>query len=164
MKQFVATTKNGFDVYVDTEHSHAATHLKETPKLLDLVKEILAEYEVEKEMIRFETNMGRIVGPTDLVETREGDEIFYAKRPNREEYTRFVRNKKRPQTRFVTIHLDKKDSDECHLFTAWIGRLTPPFPTGKEDTEESKEFWSNHALVAETQTIVPGTETKECPW
>ena len=38
-QKFVAKTKNGCDVYVDMEHSHAATHFKDNPELFGLMDE-----------------------------------------------------------------------------------------------------------------------------
>lgn len=164
-KTFVAKTKNGCDVYVDTETSHAATHLKDHPELFEYMQEILPSYEVTEDLIRFETDLGRIVGKLDLISTTQGDDVFYAKRPNREKYTRFVRGKDLEPTTFVTIELQKKDGGEYEVFTAYIGRLTPSFPVGKDDpNEKNREFWSNHALVVGNQEFIPDTVTTECPW
>lgn len=164
-KKFITKTKDGFDIYVDTELSHAATHLKTHPELFDLIKEILSKSDLPKDLNRFETDMGRVVGKMTLVETDEDDDIFYAKRPNREKYTRFVRGREEKETTFVTMKLIKKSSTEYEVFTAFIGRLTPPFPYGKEDkNKENREFWKNHALVAENLEFLPETVTTECPW
>lgn len=161
---FIGKTKNGFDVYVDLEASHAATHFKDDPQLLSLVKEALPELEPKGDYWRHERHMGRIVGNTDLVETGESDEIVYAKRPLRDVYTRFVKNKTSSPSEWITVELRKIDERSLELFTTWIGRLVPSFPGGKFETAESKPFWSKHALVWGKQDIVSGTETIECPW
>ncbi len=164
-RTFVTKTKNGLDVYVDTVNSHAATHMKNHPELLDLVKEVLSQYDVTADQIRFNTDMGRVVGEKDLVETKDGDDVFYAKRPNREKYTRFVRNKSAVPTNFITIELRKVNDTEYDIFTAFIGELTPSFPTGKDDrNQKNRDFWNSHALVVGNQGVVPGSETTECPW
>ncbi len=164
-KVFVTKTKNGYSVYVDVAESHAATHLKDHPELFDFMKEVLSEYVATEDLVRFETDLGRAVGHMDMVETSNGDDVFYAKRPNREKFTRFVRGKKPQPTNFVTIELRKKDGRELEVFTAFIGRLTPSFPLGKDDpNEQNKEFWNCHALVAENQKFIEETVTVECPW
>ena len=164
-KQFITKTKNGFDVFVDTEASHAATHLKNHPELFEYLKEILSQYEVKEDGIRFETNLGKEVGKSDLVETKEGDEVFYAKRPNRDKYTRFVRGKDAEPTTFVTIELRKKNETEYDVYTVFIGGTVPTFPTDKNDANEvAREYWKHHALVAGNQTYITETATGECPW
>ncbi len=162
---FVTKTKNGLDVYVDLETSHAATHLKAHPELFNLMKEVLENYEVKQGQIRFQTDLGRIVGQKDLVPTTEADDIFYAKRPNRDKYTRFVRNRKAEPTPFITIELHKKNEKDYEIFTVFIGELCPGFPFGKNDPNPTKrEFWNRHALVDGNQEILPETITAECPW
>ena len=164
-KEFITTTKNGFNVYVETVNSHAATHLQDHPELFDLIKEVLSEYSVNENKIRFETDMGRDIGLTDLVETTDADDVFYAKRPNREKYTRFVNNTEPRMTHFVTIELNIINDTDYEVFTAFIGRLTPPFPYGKDDSnEQARTFWNNHALVTGNQEYLLETVTTECPW
>jgi hypothetical protein len=164
-KTFVTKTKNGCDVYVDTKTSHAATHLKDHPELFEYMKEILLTYEAQGNVVRFETDMGRVIGKMDLVETVDSDDIFYAKRPNRDKYTRFVRGKKSEPTHFVTIELRKTGDTAYDVFTVFIGRLSPPFPFGKNDPNETyRAFWKNRALVVEKQEFLAETVTNECPW
>jgi hypothetical protein len=164
-KQFVAKTKNGFDVYVDIETSHAATHLKNHAHLFDLMKEVILNYEVIQDTIRFETDMSKKIGTADLVETNETDDVFYAKRPNRDKYTRFVNNREPELTSYITIELRKTNDTEYEVFTVFIGRITPSFPLGIDDTNEvNREFWKTHALATGTQDFIPETITTECPW
>lgn len=166
MREFVAHTKNGYDVYAELEESHLATHIKDVPELLGLVKEILRQSEPELSDVRFETDMGRFVGAMDLVETNEGDEIFYAKRPNRNKYTRFVKGKDPVPTTYVTIGLIKTHGSdkEYDVYTAYLGRVTPSFPSKGAGSKLEREFWAHHALAWGTQEIVPGSETSACPW
>ncbi|MEK7639150.1 MAG: hypothetical protein AAB388_03255 [Patescibacteria group bacterium] len=161
---FLAKTKNGFNVVYDSEHSHAATHFASTPSLLGLVKEALQMTDVSAQNIRFEVDMGQIVGETDLVETTSADEIVYALRPFRDRYSRFVKDRRPEPTTYITIELKKQEDGTYLLYTAYIGRLVPSFPGGNVMPEKSREFWSHHALVWGRQGIVPGTETTECPW
>jgi hypothetical protein len=163
-QQPLGKTKNGIEVSVDMVSSHATTHFAHHPKLLEAVKKIIPTLEVVEEIMRVEIDTGEVVGATDLVETGEEDEIFYAIRPLRSTYSRFVKNKKPSPTTWVTLDLRKVNDREYCLYTAFAGRLTPSFPGGNYLPEQSKKFWSTHALVWGTQEIKPGTETEKCPW
>lgn len=163
MKEHFAKTKNGVDVYLDTEHSHALTHFAHHPKLVEAAKNALAGIEAKDDVVRFEQEMDEVVGMTDLVETTPDDEVLYALRPLRSIYSRFVKNRKSQPTRWIVVDL-RKDGDAYVLRTAFVGRMTPSFPGGDYLSEQSREFWANHALVWESQEIVPGSETTECPW
>ena len=158
--QLVGKTQNGFNVFVDPIGSHASTHMKNHPELLEYVKEILSQTDATADEIRFETDMGRTVGMSDAVETSALDDVFYELRPNRTKYSRFVRNKSAEPTPFVTIDLRKKDDQTYDLYTSYIGRKVPSFPEGKEDlNEEGRVYWNSHALAVGAQKIVAGSET-----
>lgn len=160
-------SRSGKKVMIDLDNSHAATHLKEQPNLLELVKRIISNTdlpEIDDKFYSFETDTGYTIGEMDLVETDNNDEIIYAKRKNRNNFTRFVKNKPRPKTSFVSIVIKKNDNETLELWSAWIGRLVPPFPGDEHEQPESKSFWEKHALVWGTQAIEPGTETSEKPW
>ena len=164
MKVHLGKTKNGMDVYVDEESSHASTHFVDTPKLLDSVKRIIPTIDLVENHVRFEKDTGEEVGNSALVETYPGDDILYALRPRRTEYSRFVKNKLATSTNWITLDLRKSEENQYDLYTAFAGRLTPSFPGGDYLTEQSVEFLSKHALVWGSQEIVSGTETSECPW
>lgn len=163
-KTFLGKTKNGKDVFVDLEKSNAATHFKDSPHLQKLVSEALGRIELHGEHIREEVDMGCVIGKAGVVETSENDEIIYALRPHRERYSRFVKNRTSKDTQYITLDLRRDSKDSYDLYTAFVGRLTPSFPGGDYLPEQSVDFWSNHALIWGQQEIVPGTETKECPW
>ncbi len=163
-KEYLGKTKNGVDVYVDMEQSHASTHFAHHPKLSNAVKNIIPEVEVFHDRTRLEYDTDEEVGATDLVETNEHDEIVYAKRPLRTQYSRFVKNKVSTPTSWVTVDFRRVNDKEYMLYTAFVGRLTPSFPGGDFLPEQSKEFWSNHALVWGSQEVIPGSETAACPW
>lgn len=163
-KELLGKTKNGYDVYFDAKKSHALTHFNKTPKLIEYVKKLLPTIEATEDMIRLDSDMGEIVGNTDLIETDEGDEIVYAMRPLRAQFSRFVKNKESQPTSWITIDLRKSGGDEYFLYTAFVGRLTPSFPGGSFLPERSRDFWAKHALVWGAQEIVPGSETTKCPW
>lgn len=162
-KIHIGTTKNGIDVFLDRESSHAVTHIAHHSKLLDYIKRALPTIEVEGEIFQIEKDMGEEVGFCNLVETTDSDEIVYAMRPLRDQYSRFVKNKKPHSSSWITLDM-RKVGHEYFLFTAFVGRLTPSFPGGDYLPEQSVKFWSTHALVYDPTQIIPGTETLKCPW
>lgn len=163
-KQIVGKTKSGKLVYVDLQSSHAATHIADTPNLLELVQECIADLAPVEDNICLEKDMGRTVGLSDLVETSSTDEVLYAKRLNRDNYTRFVLNRKAEATNFVTIVLRRDAEGNYELWSAWVGRVTPQFPGDEFETAESRPFWRTHALVWGNQETKPNTERNDWPW
>ncbi len=158
------TTSDGKVVYVDMETSHAVTHFQSAPKLLEAVKRIIPTLNLEEDMVRIDIDTEEEVGHTDLVATNQDNEIVYALRPRRQQYSRFVKGKQSVPSTWVTLDLRKRGENEYELYTAFVGRLTPSFPGGDYLPEQSQEFWSRHALVWGSQDIVPGSETTVCPW
>ena len=163
-KLVIGRTKNNKTVYVDKEGSHAATHLADTPQLFELVKHVIADLSPSEDNVYIDKDMGRSVGMSDLVETTASDEIIYAKRLNRDNYTRFVLNRLPELTSFVTVALQKDAEGDYGLWTAWIGRAVPQFPGDSFETPDSRIFWQKHALVWGSQATQPNTERKDWPW
>ncbi|MBL8160250.1 hypothetical protein JNJ66_07400 [Candidatus Saccharibacteria bacterium] len=126
-KELLATSANGLPVFYDPMGSHAATHFADTPQLKGLVQEILAGTVLDGPQMIFETDLGRIIGTTDLVVNEEGDVIVYAKRKNRSEYTLFNKSKGPQPSSVVTIFVKEIDG-VYELITAWVGGVAPPFP------------------------------------
>ena len=160
---FLCRTKNNLDVYVDFTGSHAATHLADTPGLLELVKEALLTISPVEDNVYTEVDLGRIIGTSDLVETTENDDVFYAKRLNRTNYTRFVRDRQPVPTSVISLVLHRQ-KDGYLLYSAWAGWAAPPFPNDKDETPESREFWKSHALVWGQQAVQHNTEIADWPW
>ena len=127
------------------------------------MKKVISDLDILEKMICIEKQMDEYIGCTDLVETKEGDEIVYALRPLRSIYSRFVKNKKSVPSKWVTLNI-RKEKEMYVLHTAFVGRLTPSFPGDDYLPDQSKEFWACHALVWGSQEIIPGSETDKCPW
>jgi len=85
--------------------SYAATHIADTPNLLELVQEFAAGLAPNEDNVYIDKDIGRQVGLSDLVETDETDNVLYAKRLNRNNYTRFVRHRKAEPTNRRTYSL-----------------------------------------------------------
>lgn len=161
---FFTKSANGIDIYIDLENSHAATHIKNHPQLLDYARKIVESHEVIKDEDRFETDMGFTVGLSDLVTTSDKDEIVYAKRTNRDKINRFVKNRVPEETSTVTMDIRKGKDDKYFIYTVYIGKITPKSPGGEKEDPDSRDFWNKHALVWGSQDIEEGSETPICPW
>lgn len=163
-RQLIGYTKDHKEVTYDATDSHVATHLADTRGLLGVIKAVVAETVATGEPMWFETDMGRVVGMTDLVETDKSDEIIFAKRLNRDTYTRFTKSRRPQESRLITVSLVPLDLLHYDLASAWIGPKGHPFPDSPDATPESVEYWKHRALVWGTQEIQPGTETAKSPW
>lgn len=82
-KKLLRVSKDDKQVYFDTINSHAATHFADTPGLKDLVTDAVGNREIATNLLRFDVNMGRIVGTTDVVEVDKADTIVWAIRTKR---------------------------------------------------------------------------------
>ena len=162
--ELVGYSKNHVTIVYNPNGSHTATHFADTPQLKALVKEVIAATVTTGRPMWFETDMGRVVGVSSLVETDTTDDIAYAKRLNRDTYTRFTKNREPQPSSIVTIAIKPIDEETYELSSAWIGPVGYSFPDDPNAVPESREYWENHALVWGTQEVQPGTETKHCPW
>lgn len=161
----LAITANNIKVCYDPLHSHAATHIQDTPTLLGLTQEVVKQTIVTGPYMQFHVDFDRTIGTTDEVENKPGDEIVYAKRKNRDSYTVFNKTQHAQPCSIVTVALEKQEDGTYELVSTWIGPSdSPSLPGTERETPESREFWSKHALVWGTQEIQPGSETIDCPW
>ena len=164
-REVLGKSKNGVTVWYDPVSSHAATHMQDTPQLKDLVAKILEDTELTADLVEFEKHMGRIVGTTDFVGNKPGDEIVYAKRLNRDLYTPFNKSQSARPYSGVSVSFAKEEDGTYRLQSAWIGpRKSPPFPGDPSETKESKPFWTKHSLVWGNQAVQEDTITSKCPW
>jgi hypothetical protein len=161
----LGTSKNGKTVWYDSESSHAATHIADTPGLEELAAEVTHSTELNEDYMQFHADMGRVVGTSDLVDIEPGDKVIYAKRRNRDNYSVFNMTKPPQPSSLVTVAYEIKDDGTYELVSTWIGPSdSPSFPGTERETPDSKAFWADHALAWGAQEIQPGTETEECPW
>ncbi len=52
VRELLGKTKNGLDVYIDIEKSHALTHFAKNPNLKESIIKILPEIEADEDVIR----------------------------------------------------------------------------------------------------------------
>ena len=139
--EFLVSSANGIAVFYDPVSSHAVTHFTDTPQLKELTQEILARTILNEDQMFFDTDMGRIVGKSDLVNNDDGDLIVYAKRKNRDTYTSFNKTKAPQPCAIVAVGIEKADGSTYKLLSAWIGSIdSPPFPGDENETPQSKDY------------------------
>ena len=169
MQELITKSKNGVEVTFDPVHSHAATHLEDTPGLVDLVKEVVGGLALNGQEIAQHFDLGRIIGTCDVVSVSDSDKIVYGVRKNREDdgLVPFVQNREGDPCSCVAVHLLPQADTSYVLSSAWIGTFgedDEPFPQSPAANERSVDFWNKHAFVYGSQETVPGTETPVKPW
>jgi len=161
----IGKSSNDKIVWYDSVNSHAATHIADTPQLKHLAAEVINKIELIDDHNQLHRDLGRIVGKCDLIKNQPGDEIVYAKRINRDEYTVFNKSRLPESSNDVTVAVEKQDDDTYKLVSTWVGPSdSPSFPGTAQETSASRIFWNEHSLAWGTQDIQPGTETVICPW
>jgi len=150
------------EMVADRPNSHLASHGAVLPFVGEALLRIQSGHQ---SFIAEEVDFGQPIGETICLETREGDDIVFAQRPNRSGLTRFVKNRQPEPCSTVVVCLKKAREGGYILLTAYIGRRTPAEPWDTEwATDQSVPFWNTHALIWGHEQIVPGTETEVSPW
>lgn len=161
----VGYTKNNLPVYVDLLKSEAARHIAHHPYLLTVAAEALRHITLDKPVVNLEYDMGRTIGRDFVVETTDGDNVFYVQLIRDPVYTRFIKNGEPRPTRYISMVMRRdQKSDPYRMHDVWIGRLTPPRPGSDEETPESKIYWKDHAVVFGNEPIQSRTLTKTYPY
>lgn len=164
VKHLVGLTQNEVQVYVDLISSPAAKHIAQQPQLLTLAKEMLERVAVHGTEMNIEYDMKRTIGYSFVVATTEKDTILYGCLLKDDVYMRFVKNGKPLQAHYLTATLLQDSESNYELFDVWIGRLSPPRPGSANETSASKQYWSNHAFVLDSQPLQARTVTRTCPY
>ena len=158
-------TPDGIEIVVDLINSEASSNIARQPQLIGLAKEVLTGKSLTGEEMRLEQDMGRDVGYDPIVSTQPDDPVFYAQVLRDTTYTRFIKGSKPSTTSHVAIVLKRSEDGMAYeLQDVRIGCLVPPRPGAANESSESKEYWSSHAVVYEGQILQPRTITKECPY
>ncbi|MBP9738288.1 hypothetical protein KBD20_01225 [Candidatus Saccharibacteria bacterium] len=162
MPELLGTSKNGCNVFTDIETTNIKLHILENPGLLSLVKEVIERSNVSGPNVGIECNLGRVVGQTSCVKTSDTDEIVFAKRKQRDSYSRFVKNRRLEDTSIVSVVLFQKDYGYL-VWSAWCGALVPTSPDSEGKMKTSEGFWDSHALVYDPGVIQIKTERPDRP-
>jgi len=163
-EHFITTSTNKKRIYGRLTQGPLASNVARNPHLLTLVKEVVSPLNLTLPAVTIEQDMGRNIGYSDQLETKEKDIVFYARQTHSQEYTRFVKHRKSDHTSFLTIKLQVDEDGNYELTNAWIGKLFPPIPGTPDATPSSKDYWLTHAVVFNGQPLLASTVTKECPY
>jgi len=149
-KNFLAKTKNGFNVYVIVESEHMLAHknVKET-EIAEAISLITYSEPFQMEMV----DLGRIIGRDNCITITEQDDIRFECRPGRTTLSKLVYGREPEPTSLLTVGICKDDDGLNTVFTAFYGAKAPKElddPRLKpEEREEAEKFWATHALVTE---------------
>lgn len=164
MKHLIGQSRNGIPIHVQLIGSRAGESIARQPQLLSLAKEMFAKVTLHGAKISLEYDMGRPIGYSFTVETTDKDTIFYGRLLKDDVYTRFVKSGKPQPTSYIAVTLFRDSDNNYELSDIWIGPLRPPRPGSNSETAESKQYWSNHALILDNQHLQLKTLTKTCPY
>ena len=163
-KHVVVQTTNNKEVYVCLTQGPLSVQVGRNPHLLRLASEVLAKQTLSGQEVVQEYDLGRDIGYSEILETTQGDAVFYAKIARTPYFTRFVKHRKNDQTSTLSLQLVADDDGNYELQNIWVGSLYPPSPDSIEQTSKSSSYWENHAVVYNGQSILSSTITKECPY
>ena len=111
------------------------------------------------------------IGYSLLCETTAQDNIVYAKRKNREIYSRFTLDGEKKLTNKCVFILNRSNQkpNEYYLITMFPGEYLVKEPQDKNIKDELErqrmlEFWRNHALVFNPKDVDLETATYSCPY
>lgn len=120
---------------------------------------------------RLEVALEEPIGYCNLINTTDEDEVIYAKRLERDLYTRFVKNRQPSPIAHVMVILRKDEETEgaYRLITMYPGLKSEKEPEdrsigSKEELIRSLNFWSTRALVYNEAVIEEGSEKEYCPY
>jgi hypothetical protein len=75
-KHTIAESPNGYEIYINFISSSAGKYLSRQPHVLPLIKEVLEPLDLTTTTLEIETDMGRVIGNTDIIETTDKDTIL----------------------------------------------------------------------------------------
>lgn len=148
--------KSGEAVY-DRPRSHL--HEGVLPFLVEVLPQIDSE---GREFFTVAHDFGQVIGKSSCVTTGEEDEILFARRVNRDGFTRFVKGRETEVSTSLIVILKRIERGYL-LVTSFVGNPTPPEPWDPNADEASEPFWAAHALVWGSESVVEGTEIPETP-
>lgn len=112
-----------------------------------------------------------IVGYNNLVTIDEKDNVIYAKRLNRNIYSKFVKCREAKESSKVVfvVKRNKYDIDNFNLITMFPGHKSEKEPEDMNITDKSEliaclNFWKEKALIWQDDIIDNDTITEKCPY
>ena len=148
-------TRNNIEVLVtEKTMEHMAAHAGVDA---NLIAEAVAKLDYVGPFFIETVDLGRVIGKSSCVTVGPEDKVAHYYRKNRAGKTPFV-GKEPEDTSCITIGIcDDRDNDGAPtLFTAFYGVKAPREPwdaKSPEEEEESRKFWSTHALSYDRSAI-----------
>lgn len=150
-------------------------HFNSIPdNVMELIKNNLSTvYSRERGIIAKEFCFDHDIGETLCVETSNSDEVYFARRLCRNEWYRFVKNRKPEPSNLLTIILcklrDKKEYILIHRYIGDKGETNPSldskfFHNDMDIFIKAVDYWNSHAFIEGSKQIDPKTITTICPW
>ena len=147
MKKIMATSQNGYEVYVVVDNAHMMAHDVEEDHLAEAIKQVT----VKPPFGFYTVDFGKVVGKTACVKTTEQDDIRMECRPGRELPSRVVYNREAEDTSLLTVGICTDDDGLETVFTSFYGELAPKELNdprlNDEERPEAEAFWATHALI-----------------
>lgn len=151
--------------------AHEKDFLIDWEELIKLCEKDVRVISLTKDFEIINIDFEFFVGYSKLVKVKEEDEILYAKRIGRENYTKFIKNANPTITNKVVLILkrNKKTCGEYYLVTIFPGSTNAKEPedlniTNKKELIESLSFWKEHALIYDKDIIVKESLKNYCPY
>src|SRR6185437_10264535 len=160
----IGVSANDHQVYTNIINSAAGRCFSRQPHLVSLAKGVIESLMLSDSTMRVTYDLGRTIGNTNIVATREKDVIFYAQRLKQNDVLRFVKNRSMEPSSELSIVLHQDDEGNYELTDAWIGPACPSFPGSVDESKDSKTYWQTHALTAGSESISAQSITSICPY
>lgn len=134
-----------------------------------LIREAMSKiYLGERTYVYTAVDLKEVVGHSLVVSASWQEEIIYAKRPENNYLSRFVRNKEPQPTSLISLFvLRLRGSNEWILQNSHYGDVRLPeieYTTEVSPTQEQFDYWNNNAFCWGYLSVTPGTLTTTCPW
>lgn len=160
----ITESGDGYDIYVNLINSPAGHYLSRRPYVIGLIKELLSKQNLKGSRVVIEKDMGRSIGTTDIVLTKDNDTIYYAQPIKSDVFSRFAKNRYPQPSTTLTVIIERDSDGNYEVVDTWIGPNCPAFPGDELETRDSKKYWENHALVHEARAVQSKSVTKDCPY
>jgi hypothetical protein len=160
----IGVSANDCQVYTKIINSAAGRCFSRQPHLVSLAKGVVESLELTEPTLQVTHDLGRTIGNTNIVATRDKDVIFYAQRLKQSGVLRFVKNRSMEPSSELSIILRKDSDGNYELTDIWIGPACPAFPGSADESEDSKMYWQTHALTADSESISSQSVTSVCPY
>lgn len=160
----VGVSRNDRQVYVSIINSAAGRAFSRYPYLVSMAKTVIEAHDLTDKELHITQDMGHTIGNTNIVATDAKDIIFYARLLKQSQTLRFVKNRSMELSSELSIALLEDSEGNYELKDVWIGPGHPPFPDASDTHVDSRTYWLNHALTADSEHVDLQTMTKICPY